>query len=84
MFWRAGPKSFLEWSSPETPVLRIVRILLLVLLALLILPSMLGPSLGVDLNYLSRWLSGITLWLLNGIVSLTGIEPTLNLFLGAA
>jgi Zn-dependent protease len=45
---------------------------------------MLGPSLGVDLNYLSRWLSGITLWLLNGIVSLTGIEPTLNLFLGAA
>jgi len=66
------------------PAAQVERYGILVLLALLILPAMLGPSLGIDLNYLSRWLSGATLWLLNGIVSLTGIEPTLNLFLGAA
>ncbi len=57
MFWRAGPKSFLEWSSPETPVLRIVRILLLLLLALLLLPCLVAPfyRTGHPVSALMAW-----------------------------
>ncbi|MEZ0058455.1 monofunctional biosynthetic peptidoglycan transglycosylase [Bradyrhizobium elkanii] len=59
MFWRAGPKSFLEWSSPETPVLRIVRILLLLLLALLLLPYLVTPfyRTGHPVSALMAWRS---------------------------
>jgi len=56
-FWRAGPKSSLERSSPETPALRIVRILLLLLLALLLLPYLVTPfyRTGQPVSALMAW-----------------------------
>lgn len=57
MSWRAGPKSFLERFSPETLVLRIVRILLLLLLALLVLPYLVTPfyRTGHPVSALMAW-----------------------------
>lgn len=57
VFWRAGPKSSLERSSPETPALRIVRILLLLLLALLLLPYLVAPfyRTGQPVSALMAW-----------------------------
>lgn len=55
--WRAGAKSLLERSSPETLVLRIVRILLLVLLAVLLLPYLVTPfyRTGQPVSALMAW-----------------------------
>ncbi len=54
---RAGAKSLLERSSPETLVLRIVRILLLVLLAVLLLPYLVTPfyRTGQPVSALMAW-----------------------------
>ncbi|MGF6311977.1 monofunctional biosynthetic peptidoglycan transglycosylase [Bradyrhizobium sp. i1.8.4] len=57
VFWRAGPESSLERSSPETLALRIVRILLLLLLALLLLPYLVTPfyRTGQPVSALMAW-----------------------------
>ena len=63
---------------------RVERYGILALLALLILLPMLGQTLGLgmNLNYLGRWLVSITAWLFDGLVSITGIGNDLNLYMG--
>ena len=63
---------------------RVERYGILALLALLILLPMLGQTLGLgmNLNYLGRWLVSITAWLFDGLVSITGIGNVLNLYMG--
>jgi len=55
---------------------------ILVLLALLVLPPMLPPPLGTNLNLLGQWLVEITQWLFKGLVSMTGIGSILDLYAG--
>jgi Zn-dependent protease len=61
---------------------RVERYGILILLGLLILPPMLGPPLGMNLNFVAQWLSSITYWLLKTLATLTGIEPILIPFVG--
>jgi Zn-dependent protease len=55
---------------------------ILILLALLVLLPMLGPTLGMNLNFLGRWLVSITEWLFDQLVSMTGVGSTLDLYVG--
>jgi Zn-dependent protease len=60
------------------PLAQTERYGILILLALLFLLPMLGPYLGLDLSFVPQWLYSTTLWLMSGIVSLTGIDPILT------